>query len=179
MTRALVLVAAAAVCTATPARSQVRLELDAEAGYTVVDIETLAEDDGEIAQDWNQFMYRLAARVILGEVSGVTVGAELGFQYLYWYQVRVPYGDFPFSREYDQSGTTALGLIRVTSGRTVLDAGAGLAMLGKTRPMVSAAVGTEIFPDVSVRVRADALLTGALTVPLGVSVSYAFSLGGH
>lgn len=179
MTRALLIISAAAACTAVPVRSQVRLELDAGLGYSIVDVEAVAESDGAVAQDWNQFMYRAAVRAFFSETSSFQVGAELGYQYFYWYQVRIPYGDFPITRAYDHSGETALGVLRLTQSRTVIDFAGGLAFVGDTRPMVSVAVGREVIPNLLVRVRADALLTGQFTAPLGVSVSYALNAGGQ
>jgi hypothetical protein len=162
----------------SPALSQVQIDLEAGAGYTFVDIETMADNDGEIAQDWDQFMYRFAARAFFGESSGVKVGAEVGYQYFYWYQVRVPYGDFPFNRAYDHSGTTALGMVRLSNGRTLVDLGAGVALVDETRPMISASLGADVYRGLSVWVRADATLTGQLAAPVGVAVSYALSPGG-
>ena len=163
---------------ATPARAQVTVELEAGAGYTVIDIEALAEGYGEFAQDWDQFMYRFAARAFFGESSGLRIGAEAGYQYFYWYSVRVPYGDYPIYREYSQEGTTVLGMVRLESGRALVDLGAGVALVDETRPMISASVGANVFAGLSVWARADATLTGQLAAPVGVAVSYALSPGG-
>jgi len=163
---------------ATPARAQVSVELEAGAGYTVIDIEALAEGYGEFAHDWNQFMYRFAARAFFGPPSGLRIGAEAGYQYFYWYSVLVPYGDYPIYREYDQEGTTVLGVVRLKSGRALVDLGAGVALLDETRPMISASVGANVFAGLSVWARADAILTGQFAAPVGVAVSYALIPGG-
>jgi len=163
---------------ATPARAQVTVELEAGAGYTVIDIEALAEADGEFAQDWDQFMYRFAARAFFGESSGVKVGVEAGYQYFYWYSVRVPYGDTPIYREYGQDGTTVLGVVRLQSGGALVDLGAGVALLDETRPMISASLGANVFAGLSVWARVGATLTGRRSAPVGVAVSYALSPGG-
>jgi hypothetical protein len=163
---------------AAPAWAQVTVELEAGAGYTVVDIETMAENDGEFARDWGQFMYRFAARAFFGESSGLKVGAEAGYQYFYWYSVRVPYGDTPIYREYDHSGTTVLGVVRLEGGPALVDLGAGVALVDETRPMISASVGANVFAGLSVWGRVDATLTGQVAAPVGVAVSYALSPGG-
>ncbi len=86
--------------------SQLKFEVNANAGGTIVDIEKLVEiDENEntIATDWGQFSSGLSAQLFYTSIGNISMGTELGYQYLFWYSVRIPYGSSPIYREYDVS----------------------------------------------------------------------------
>jgi hypothetical protein len=114
----------AALLSAPPAHAQVSFEAEAGGGYTVVDVETIAFNDGANALDWSQPTYRIAGRVLLDR-PGFGFGAEIAHQHLYWYSVRIPFGSTPIHREYDVSGMSAMALARLGVGSAILDLGAG------------------------------------------------------
>jgi hypothetical protein len=177
MTRAAVLTAVALLL-AAPVYGQPIFEIEAGGGYTLVNVEGIAEADGAIAQEWEQPSYRFAARALFAGSPGLRFGAEVSYQHLYWYRVRIPFGSTPINREYDVTATSAMGLLRLGSSTTVLDLGAGVAFLEDPVGLVSFAVGWEVVNRVSVKLRADGLLASEPTVPVGFAVSYAFPAGG-
>lgn len=166
-------ITAAALLIAAPARAQVSFEVEAGGGYTVVDVSSVAFNDGATATDWNQPNYRLAARAIAGG-SGLRFGAEVSYQSLYWYSVRIPFGSTPIRREYDVTATTALALVRLGGNGPSVDLGAGVAFLEDPVGAVSLAIGVEVVDNLSVKLRADGLLASEPTVPVGLGFSYAF-----
>lgn len=159
-----------ALLVAAPAHAQLAFELEAGGGYTLVDVEGIAVADGAVAQDWSQPSYRFAGRMLFGGGSGPRFGVEVGHQHLYWYSVRIPYGNTPIYREYDVSATVGMALVRLGS----VDLGAGLAALDDPVPLASVAVGFEVVPRFRVKLRADGILADEPTIPVGLGFSYAF-----
>jgi hypothetical protein len=139
----------------------------------MVDVESIAFNDGANALDWSQPTYRLAGRVMV-ERSGIGFGAEVAHQHLYWYSVRIPFGSTPIYREYVVSGTTAMALARLGVGAAALDLGAGVAFLDEPVGAVSLAVGWSLVGDLSLKLRADGILASEPIIPIGVAFSYAF-----
>ena len=180
--RAAVMVAAVAMLlaftTAAPLSAQPIFEIEAGGGYTIVDVEAVGFAEGGFAEDWSQPSYRLAARALFNEGPGPRFGAEVGYQYLYWYQVRIPFGIQPIRREYDVTAVSAMGLLRLGGEAAVVDLGAGLAFLDDPVAVLSAAVGWEVADRVVVKLRADGMLAAEPTLPLGIAVSYAFGRSG-
>lgn len=164
---------------AAPLAAQPSFEVEAGGGYTIVDVEAIGIAEGGFAEDWSQPSYRIAARAVFGRRSGARFGAEIGYQYLYWYQVRIPFGITPIRREYDVSAASVLGLLRLGSGPAVLDVGAGLAFLEDPVGALSLAVGWEVVDRLALKLRADGLFASEPTIPLGIGVSYSFGrIGG-
>jgi len=157
---------------AGPAAAQSALELELSAGFTLVDIEGVAFEDGAIAEDWSQPSFRASGRALFGPDSGLRFGAELGYQSLYWYSVRIPFGSTPIRRDYSVTALSAMGIVRRAFGSTVMDAGAGLAFLDDPTPLVSVALGWEIMDRLAVKVRADGMMASEPTLPIGLGISY-------
>ena len=171
--------AALLVCSGAPLTAQVKVELEAGGGYTIVDVEAVADLDGEIANDWGQGMYRFAARAFLATMGNVEVGVEGAYQYLYWYSVRVPYGPQPIYRTYDVNATTVAGVLRFKGASTTFDVDGGVAFLSDPVAMVGGSVGWSPVDKVTIRLRADGLLGHEVTVPVGLHLSYSLGpLGG-
>ena len=176
----ILLAATAALLTLSPSLSaQLKVELEAGGGYTLVDVEAVADLDNEIATDWGQGMYRFAARVFFAETSAFEVGVEGGYQYLYWYDVRIPYGSTPIYRTYDVDAKTVAGVARFKGASVTLDVNGGVAFLGDPLLMTGASLGWSLTDKVAIRFRADALLGDEVTVPMGLHLSYSLgSFGG-
>lgn len=164
----------ACLALAAPTAAQTQIELEAGGGYTLVDVEAVAEADGAIANEWEQPSYRISARAFFGPPGETRFGAELGYQHLYWYSVRIPYGVQPIRRDYAVSGASLLGLMRLGAGAPVVDLGAGLAFPDGAAPALSVGLGWEVAPNVAIKLRADGVIDEEPVVPLGVGVSYAF-----
>ncbi len=109
------------------AYAQRSLEMNLSVGGTFVDIDAIIEEDeiaGTFATDWSTFNYGLAAQFIFAGNKTVGIGAELMYQYLYWYSVSVPFGSQRIYREYDVSCTRITPFIRLGSNsRFSLDLG--------------------------------------------------------
>jgi hypothetical protein len=176
--RRMAVAAVLAPAVAAPASAQTTLEVEAGGGYTIVDVEAVGFADGGFAEDWSQPTYRLALRALFGAASGPRFGAEVGYQYLYWYQVVIPYGIQPIRREYDVTATSAMGLLRLGGEAAVVDLGAGVAFLEDPVGVLSLALGWKVADRVAVKLRADGMLAQEPTIPVGVAVSYAFGPGG-
>lgn len=79
-------------------------EVTAGGGYTLVDPEAVVAEDeiaGSGATDWGLGNYGLSAQYFLSAIDSVTFGGEIGYQYLYWYDVRIPFGTTPIFRGYE------------------------------------------------------------------------------
>ena len=169
---------ALAFTVAAPVSAQPIFEIEAGGGYTIVDVEAVGFAEGGFAEDWSQPSYRLAARALFNQGPGPRFGAEVGYQYLYWYQVRIPFGIQPIRREYDVTAASAMGLLRLGGEAAVVDLGAGLAFLDDPVAVLSVAVGWEVADRVVVKLRADGMLAEEPTIPLGIAVGYAFGGSG-
>ncbi len=164
---------------AAPAAAQPLFEIELGGGFTFVDVEGVADADGAVAEDWNQPSFRGSARALFGAEGGIRYGAELGYQSLYWYSVRIPFGSQPIRREYTVTAMSAMGLARLDAGSALVDLGAGLAFLDDPAPLLSVAVGWEVAERLSIKVRADGMIASQPTVPLGLGISYGFQPRGR
>lgn len=165
--------AIAALLVAAPVAGQTVWEIEAGGGYSVVDVGGVAEADGAFANDWSQSGYRLSGRALFND----RFGAEVGYQYLYWYRVRIPFGSQPINREYDVTALSAMALMRFGGEGAVVDLGAGFAMLDDPVGQLSVAVGWEIMDRLAIKLRADGLLASQPTLPVGLAFSYAIRPG--
>ncbi|MEM7416907.1 MAG: hypothetical protein AAF389_15475 [Gemmatimonadota bacterium] len=155
--------------------AQTVFEVEAAGGYTVVDVESVADLDGQIAQDWSQPAFRVAGRALFSSDTNRRFGVEAAYQHLYWYQVRVPFGSQPLTYDYNVSVTKVLGLFRYAAeSGTALEVGAGFAIGDATALASSVAVGFPVSPSFAIKVRADAVLYDQPAVPVSVGVSYRF-----
>ncbi len=108
------------------AYAQQQLEINLGAGYTAVDLDQLIIEDevaGTNLLDWDQFAYGGGAQFFFKEMSAFTLGAEVMYQYLYWYQVRVPFGSTPITREYDISTVRITPILRFGEDSFAFDVG--------------------------------------------------------
>jgi len=179
MSRSLIVTLLTGFVLAAPAAAQPLFEIELAGGFTFVDVEGVADADGAIAEDWNQPSFRGAARALFGSEGGLRYGAEVGYQSLYWYAVRIPFGSQPIHREYTVTAFSAMGLARLDVGSALVDLGAGLALLDDPAPLISVAVGWEVAERLSVKLRADGIVASQPTLPLGIGISYGFRPSGR
>lgn len=95
--------------------SQNSIEFTLGVGGTVIDIESLVEQDegtGAIATDWGTVNYGISGQYIFASKGDFSFGAELMYQFMYWYNIRVPYGSQPIYREYDVTTFRITPLLR-------------------------------------------------------------------
>lgn len=106
--------------------AQKQLDITVGAGYTLIDIEKLVEEDevsGSSANDWDQFSIGLSAQYFFLETSSFTLGAEAMYQHLYWYEARIPFGSTPFNREYTVTAFRLTPIARFGSEGFAFDVG--------------------------------------------------------
>jgi len=95
--------------------SQNSFELTGGAGYTAIDIEELVEQDevkGTFATDWGQASYGISGQYFFAAKGNIGFGAELMYQYWYWYNVSVPFGTQRIFREYSVSAFKVTPIVR-------------------------------------------------------------------
>ncbi len=173
MSRTIATMLATSLVLAAPLAAQPALELELAAGVTLVDVEGVAWEEGAIAEDWSQPSFRASGRALFGADDGLRYGAELGYQSLYWYSVRIPFGSTPIRREYTVTAFSAMAIARKDLGSTVVDVGAGLALLDEPAPLISLALGWEIRDRLAIKIRADGMVASEPTLPVGLGFSYA------
>lgn len=95
--------------------SQKSVEFTVGAGATVIDIESLVEKDevtGTFATDWRTLNFGISGQYFFASKGNFSFGAELMYQYLYWYSVSVPYSSQTIYREYSVSAIKITPLFR-------------------------------------------------------------------
>jgi hypothetical protein len=84
----------------------------ASAGYTALDFEAASDYPDSLMEDWDQFHYKITVYGLYPLSPTLHIGLELGYNYLYYYFYRIPYGPSPVYREAEWSTISCLGLIR-------------------------------------------------------------------
>jgi hypothetical protein len=79
------IILAIALLTRTVGSQQVSLNLQNSIGYTIVDVEKAWETE---LDDWGQFSYQLVVQGLYNKDNGFAIGAETGFQRLYYWEER-------------------------------------------------------------------------------------------
>lgn len=88
------------------------LGLSISAGYTALDFEAASGYPDSLMDDWDQFHYKITAYGLFPLSSTFSAGLELGYNYLYYYYYRIPYGTSPVYREAQWSTISCLGMVR-------------------------------------------------------------------
>jgi len=96
-------------------------------GGTIVDIETLVlmdESTGTVAEDWGQFSGGLSFQYFYKLNKSFSLGMEMMYQHLFWYEVHVPYGTYGIYREYSINAFMFAPVFRIGgSGNLAFDLG--------------------------------------------------------
>ena len=107
--------------------SQHSVESTIAFGGTIVDIETLVlidEIQGTVAEDWGQFNGGLSLQYLYETNKFLSVGLEIMYQHLFWYEVHVPYGTYGLYREYSINAFKFAPILRIGgTGIVALDIG--------------------------------------------------------
>ncbi len=94
---------------------QKSVEFTVGVGVTIIDIENLVEKDevtGTIASDWGTMNFGISGQYFFASKGNFGFGAELMYQYLYWYSVEVPFGSQTIYREYSVSTIRITPILR-------------------------------------------------------------------
>lgn len=126
-------------CTAVDAGAQRTIELVGGAGYTAVDLEAFYQ--GEV-NDWGQAWYGGHLLVVPLDFGAVGVGAEVGWQYLAWFD----YNSLGTTITRELSALSVMAAVRVPlSDIFFSELTAGVFMFDEfTDPAVGAALGGRI-----------------------------------
>jgi hypothetical protein len=162
-----------------PTNAQIELEIYGSAGYTQVDVDKWA---GSNVLDWDQFTsgFHIQGWYRPSDRSRFSVGAELGYQYLLFYQAR--YGIYRL--DHDVDATRIMGLLRLPLGERALfmDVGAGAYLFEDFTDLaltvaVGRAFGLSQRLRVPVKFRADVLFDeDAMMIPFGLTVGLTYDL---
>jgi hypothetical protein len=168
---------------ASPADSfSLDIGLCASAGYTALDFEAASDYPDSTLEDWDQFHYKIMAYGLYPLSTSLRVGLELGYNYLYYYFYRIPYGLSPVYREAEWSTISCLGLIRLDLTELFfIQGGAGMhsfiddgtAFALSATAGIQPRVGACRFP---ISLRIDPIFGAGMptTIALGVGVEYAW-----
>ena len=154
------------------------LEFTLGAGYTAVNIETLVDKDevsGTTAEDWGQASYGISAQYFLEPIGSVAFGGELMYQYLYWYNVRVPYGTQPIRREYSVDAIKITPIARFSAGENFsFDVGPTINVSDETNIGIMTSANYNIFVsdnmDIPVKFRIDFIGKKVAVIPISLNI---------
>ncbi len=154
------------------------LEITGGVGYTVVNMDSWA---GTAANNWDNIAYWGAARLLFPMSGGLRFGVEAGYNYHFWYNYYPGGTSYPY--EYQVNATHVAGLVRFPLGtRFTADLGGGVQMFNRagTHPEALAALKYHI-PlsaklDLPIGVRADAILSNPILVPVRLSAGIGIKL---
>jgi hypothetical protein len=156
--------------------AQEKLEITIGAGYTAIDLDKLILED-EIANtrldDWDQTNYLVSVQYYFTEIGDITFGIEAAYHYLYWYQVRVPFGPSPIIRAYDVSAFRLAPMFRFGGENANLDLGPTFNFSDDFNPGIVIS-GNKFFPvsnkiDIPVKLRLDIASGIVIYSPISLS----------
>ncbi|MEM9998113.1 MAG: hypothetical protein AAF809_10475 [Bacteroidota bacterium] len=164
------------------ARAQVTIEVHGGVGYTAVDVDGWSQGT---AVNWDQFAVPVYAQLFALQVGAAQLGLEVGYDYFFYYEVRIPDPFFTVIRGRDVEATRVHAVARLpVGGRAFVEAGAGPYFFdGFTNLGATLAVGLPIglTPRLALPIK---LRTGlvldedASLVPLSLSVGLSYRAGG-
>ena len=96
--------------------SQNSVEFTIGVGGTIVDIESIVEQDeapGTFATDWGTTNWGISGQYVYATEGIFGFGMELMYQDLYWYSVKVPYGTQNIYRTYNVSAFKITPIFRI------------------------------------------------------------------
>ncbi len=158
-----------------PARRP-QLEVTGGVGTAVVDLNGWA---GQTLADWNKMSYWGAGRVFFPLGATYSVGAEVGYHYHFWWST--PSGS-SWNYTYSAAAAHAAALLRVPRGRSITgDLGAGFHFFSAgVKPGLVGALSYRIPVGanlaIPVGVRADAIFTNPILVPVVLNAGVGFTL---
>jgi hypothetical protein len=88
-------------------------------GYTLVDFEKASEYSDDYLEDWDQGNYSFALQGFWQVAPDIRIGGEAGWEQLYYYFYRIPYGYSPVYREASWSAMFVGGVVQIFLARSV------------------------------------------------------------
>jgi hypothetical protein len=146
--------------------NKLKIGVQGGAGFTIVDLAKASGYDEPILTNWGTFHYKFNLQALY-KVGMIELGLEVGYNDLYWYYLRIPYGDQTIYRENYVHTVNIYGLLQHTMPNAIfLQAGAGIHIFddGSTLGLMGAA-GYDI------------RLTDKLSIPLFLRLDVIFGDG--
>ena len=166
------------VAATAPTAAQVTVEAYGGLGFNGVDVAAWA---GTQPYDWDETMAEVYGQVFFFEAGGVSLGAELGYSHLLWYEITY-LGSYI---GYDVEANRVMGVARTDFTSFVFgEVAVGYYLFdGFTDMAASAALGGHIPLSgpwtIPVKLRATTILdTDANMTPIGLSIGVAYDTGG-
>lgn len=156
----------------SPAAAQSTAEVNFSLGYSIVNVDEWA---GGSLWDWNQIMYQGNAQVYFARLGNLQIGAEAGYTHFFWYELRIPYGDYYIYRGYGPHALHVSAVARLKlGGNLFFDFGAGAYLFsGWTDFGAMGELGymIKVSPKLSVpiKVRTTVILDNPILIPVSVS----------
>ena len=131
---------AAMLIAAAPAQAQVTLEAHAGLGYTSVNVDNWA---GSSLNDWRQTAYVGYVQAFLLTSKKLSLGAELGNEYFFWYNVAIPFGSSTILSDRNVKASRVMAVVRLQgAGKIFGEAALGAHLFdGFTDGGAAAAIG--------------------------------------
>ncbi len=177
-----ILITSIAILLTTNLFAQKSIEFTLAYGATAVDLDALVEEDenpGTSVEEWSTENIGFSGQFIFGHSEKIGFGAELMYQHLYWYSVRVPYGSSNIYREYSVSTLRLTPMVRVGLDKPLcLDVGLSFNFMDPLRIGIMFS-GNYYIPlneqiDLPLKLRFDVLnnivLTTAISFNVGIRV---------
>ncbi|MBN1836242.1 MAG: hypothetical protein JW820_10355 [Spirochaetales bacterium] len=108
---AVLLVLAAAFPAASAGIDSLTLRLNAGAGYTVIDLPTAFDWDPDYLDDWDYTDIKVNLQGLFLQFGGFRLGAEIGYNRLYYYYFVVPNPPFSPNHYYGSVGPVSLSAL--------------------------------------------------------------------
>lgn len=163
--------------TAAPVSAQGSIEFYGDLGFSGTDVEGWAQTS---VLDWNQTMSGAHAQLFFLERDRFRVGAEIGYQYLLWYQIRS--SGFTVDRNVD--AYRAMAVLRTSLTPAIFgEATAGFYLFGDFMDLaIGAAVGGNIPVSeqwsIPVKLRVNTIFDeDANIIPIGLAVGASYNFG--
>ena len=157
--------------------AQKSIEFTLAYGITAVDLEALVEEDeveGTTVEEWDVGNIGFSGQFVFAYSEKVGFGAELMYQHLYWYSVRVPYGSTAIYREYSVSTLRFTPMVRFGVDQPMcLDAGLSFNFMDPLRIGLMLS-GNYYIPlnddiDLPLKFRIDIINNIVLTMPISLN----------
>jgi hypothetical protein len=110
--------------------NKLKIGVQGGAGFTIVDLAKASGYDEPILTEWGTFHYKFNLQALY-RLGMIELGLEVGYNDLYWYYLRIPYGYQTIYRENYVHTVNIYGLLQHTMPNAIfLQGGAGIHIFG-------------------------------------------------
>lgn len=148
------------------AQNPLEFGIDISLGHTIVNFEKALDYADDYMEDWNQFHIAVRGKCYLRSEGNMQLGAEVGWNKLYYAYYRMPYSTYYIYREYYVSTTSLMLLGKYTMDKFYTAASFGLHIF---KDGTSAAIGGEFGYYFSI--------TDYISIPLSLRITPVFGDG--